>query len=63
MENHLIGFWNERKEMLKQMFPDISDDDLNFPECKEKEMMEMLGFKLGKSEDELRRIVNTIKQD
>lgn len=62
METSKTGFWNERKEMLKVRFPSISDDDLHFHDGKEKEMMEMLSYKLGKSEDELRRIVNTLKQ-
>jgi len=61
MENIVVGFWNERKEILKQKFPGISDNDLQFNDGKEKEMMEMLGYKLGKSEDELRKIVNDIK--
>lgn len=55
-----IGYWNEKKGMLKKRFPTISDDDLNFHEKKEKEMMEMLGYKLGKSEDELREIINAL---
>ena len=55
-----IGYWNEKKGMLKKRFSTISDDDLNFHEKKEKEMMEMLGYKLGKSEDELREIINAL---
>jgi hypothetical protein len=63
MENNTIGFWNKRKEVLKEKFPTISDDDLSFSDGKEKEMMELLSYKLGKSEEELRFIVNSIKQD
>ncbi|MDD2278808.1 MAG: general stress protein CsbD [Bacteroidales bacterium] len=58
--NTVIGFWNVRKEILKKNFPNISDNDLHFYEGKEKEMMEILGYKLGKSEDELREIINAL---
>jgi hypothetical protein len=61
MENHFVGFWNERKEKIKEKFPTISDEDLNFYKDKEKEMIELLGYKLGKSQEELRTIINTIK--
>jgi len=61
MENTIVGFWNERKEILKQKFPFISDEDLSFHDGKEKEMMELLSYKLGKSEEELRYIINTLK--
>lgn len=63
MNKSIIGFWNERKEVLKQKFPFISDDDLIFYDGKEKEMIELLGYKLGKTEDELRYIINTLITD
>jgi uncharacterized protein YjbJ (UPF0337 family) len=61
MENHMVGFWNERKGKLKKKYPNITDEDLNFYRNKEKEMIERLSYKLGKTEDELRTIINTIK--
>lgn len=61
MKETIVGFWNERKEKLKQEYPAISDDDLCFSEGKEKEMVELLGYKLGKSEEELRVIINSLK--
>lgn len=60
MNTIAIGFWNEKKEKLKEQFPFISDEDLHLHEGKEKEMMEMLGYKLGKSEEELRGIINAL---
>jgi len=39
------------------MFPLITDRDLNYKEGKEKEMVEILGFKLGKSNQELLNII------
>ncbi|MFP4042479.1 MAG: general stress protein CsbD [Bacteroidales bacterium] len=60
MENQKKGFWNERKDKLKEKFPSISDEDLDFHKNKEKEMIERLEYKLGKSKDELRKIINTL---
>jgi hypothetical protein len=57
MDNNIIGFWNGKKEKLKQKFPIIIDDDLRFPEGKEKEMIEILGNKLGKTKQELLHII------
>ena len=51
-----IGYWNEKKEKLKEKYPNITDEDLLFREGKEKEMMELLGYKLGKTHEELRNI-------
>ncbi|HUW06100.1 MAG TPA: hypothetical protein VMW01_07550 [Williamwhitmania sp.] len=61
MKETIVGFWNERKEKLKLEYPAISDDDLRFSEGKEKEMVELLGYKLGKSEEEVRVIINSLK--
>jgi hypothetical protein len=61
MKNLMLGFWNERKEKLKEKFPIITDDDLDFHNNKEKEMIELLSYKLGKTQEELHTIINTIK--
>ena len=53
MNTNVIGYWNKKKEKLKQRFPVITDEDLRYHEGKEKEMIEMLGNKLGKSKQEL----------
>ena len=55
--NNNVGYWNMKKEKLKQKYPAISDEDLNFSEGKEKEMMEMLGYKLGKTKEEMESII------
>ena len=61
MDKHVIGFWDERKEKLKQKYPVITDEDLNFYEGKEREMIEMLGYKLGKTKEELVHIITRLK--
>lgn len=60
MNNNVIGFWNGKKERLKTKFPLITDHDLRFPEGKEKEMIEKLGRKLGKTIQELLHIIITL---
>jgi hypothetical protein len=57
MYTNLRGYWNERREKFKQKYPIITDDDLSFREGKEKEMIEMLGYKLGKTREELVDII------
>jgi hypothetical protein len=51
------GYWNGKKEKLKRKFQILSDKDLHFSEGKENEMIEMLGFKLGKTKKELLDII------
>jgi hypothetical protein len=57
MNNNVIGYWDKKKEKLKVKFPVITDEDLRYQEGKEKEMIEMLGYKLGKSKLELLNII------
>ena len=51
------GYWNIKKEKLKQKFDNLTDKDLSFSEGKEQEMIEMLGNKLGKTKQELLKII------
>jgi hypothetical protein len=57
MSQNLPGFCKEKKEKFKQKFPGITDNDLRFPEGAEAEMMETLGSKLGKTNQELLYII------
>ena len=60
MNTNIIGYWDKKKEKLKERFPVITDEDLRYREGKEKEMIEMLGNKLGKSKQELLNIIVAI---
>jgi uncharacterized protein YjbJ (UPF0337 family) len=51
------GNWNELKGKLKQKYGNLTDDDLMFSEGKEDEMLGRLQKKLGKSKDEVRRLI------
>lgn len=60
MENNPLGYWNKKKEKLKQRYEFLTDKDLSFKEGKEKEMIEMLSYKLGKTKEELIQIIVVI---
>ncbi len=53
MDLNSIGYWNGKKDKLKKLYPKISDNDLSFNAGKEKEMVEMLGYKIGITKEEL----------
>jgi len=53
----VTGYWNQKKVKLKKKYPSITDEDLNYSEGKEKIMLEILGYKLGKTEEELLSII------
>jgi hypothetical protein len=60
MNSTVTGYWNEKKVKLKEKFPHITEEDLIYREGKEKEMMEILGYKLGLSKQELLNIIITL---
>jgi hypothetical protein len=60
MMKNEAGFRTEKKEKFKQIFPAITDEDLIFREGREREMIEMLGYKLGKTNQELLKIIITL---
>jgi uncharacterized protein YjbJ (UPF0337 family) len=49
--------WTEQKAKLKKKFATLTDNDLMFAEGKKDEMMGKLQKKLGKSKDELHKII------
>ena len=53
----MAGNWNEQKGKLKQKFATLTDDDLLFAEGKQDEMMGRIQKKLGKTKEELHRII------
>jgi hypothetical protein len=57
MKNDIERFWSRKKEKLKSKFMNISEKDLCFSEGNEKKMIETLGRKLGKTEQELLYII------
>jgi uncharacterized protein YjbJ (UPF0337 family) len=54
------GNWNEQKGKLKQKFAILTDNDLMFKEGKKDEMYGKLQIKLGKTKEELSRIIRSL---
>ena len=53
------GNWNDLQGKLKQKFAILTDNDLMFEEGKKDEMLGKLQIKLGKSKEELSKIMET----
>jgi len=60
MRTDTIKYWKDKREKLLKKFDNLTDEDLKFNEGKEKEMIETLGSKLGKSMKELLSIIITL---
>lgn len=52
-----IGGWDDQKRMLKRRFATLTDNDLLFAGDKKDEMLGRLQKELGKSKEELRKIL------
>ncbi len=53
------GTWNEMKGNLKKQFADLTDNDLMYEEGQKEEMLGKLQVKLGKTKDELSKIMSS----
>ena len=56
----LKGNWNEQKGKLKKKFAVLTDNDLMYEEGKKEEMFGKLQIKLGKSKEELDKIIASL---
>lgn len=54
----LKGTWEEQKGKLVQKFASLTDNDLMFAEGKKDEMLGRLQIKLGKTKEELYKIIS-----
>jgi uncharacterized protein YjbJ (UPF0337 family) len=54
------GSWSDQKGKLKQKFAALTDSDLLFIEGKKEKMMEKLQLKLGKTKEELLKIIERL---
>ncbi len=55
-----LGSWNDRKERLRKKFGLLTDSDLKFEEGKKEEMLARLQIKLGKTKEELLKIITAL---
>lgn len=56
----LKGNWDEQKAKLKQKFAALTDNDLLFAQGKKEEMIARLQIKLGKTKEELYKIIGQL---
>ena len=56
----ITGNWGDQKAKLKQEFVQLTDSDLNFQPGKKDEMLGKLQVKLGKSKEELHKIISEL---
>jgi len=56
----LDGNWNETKGKLKQKFAMLTDNDLLLVEGKKDELLGRLQAKLGKSKEELNKLISEL---
>lgn len=54
------GNWNEQKGKLKQRFAMLTDNDLMFAEGKKDEMIGRLQIKLGKTKEEILKVIASL---
>jgi uncharacterized protein YjbJ (UPF0337 family) len=52
--------WQEKKAVLKQKFALLTDSDLLWVEGKEDEMLQRLQIKLGKTKEEIKKIISQL---
>ena len=58
--NELKADWNETKGKLKQKFAILTDNDLLMIEGKKDELIGRLQNKLGKTKEEIRKIITSL---
>jgi len=56
-KTEIKGNWNKQKGKLKQRFAILTDNDLMFVKGKKDEMFGKLQIKLGKTKEELYKII------
>ncbi len=54
------GNWKEMSGKIKQKYAELTDDDLLFVEGKEDELLGRMQKRLGKTKDEIRKIIEKI---
>jgi hypothetical protein len=52
--------WQQQKEILREKFKKLTDQDLNFDESRKNEMIGNLARKLGMTSREIQRIIDRI---
>lgn len=59
-KTELKGNWNEQKGKLRKKFAILTDNDLLYEQGKKEEMLGKLQVKLGKTREELVKIIESL---
>lgn len=59
-ESELSGNWKDHKKQLKEKFAALNENDFLFAEDKKEEMIKKLQTKLGKTREEILKIIESI---
>ena len=59
-KTELKGNWLEQRAKLQQKFSVLTDDDLLFEQGKKEEMLGKIEVKLGKTKEELQKIIEAL---
>lgn len=54
------GNWNIIKGSLKQKFADLNDDDLEYQEGQEEELLGRIQKKVGQTKDDIKKFIDSI---
>lgn len=57
-EDKVKGNWNVLKGKLKQRYADLTDDDLQYVEGKEDELLGRIQRRVGKTKDEVKEAID-----
>lgn len=60
-KDKMKGNWNILKGKLKQQYADLTDDDLEYAEGKEDELLGRLQKKTGKTKEQLKEWIDEVK--
>lgn len=60
MRTDTVGYWKDKKGKLLKKYNNLTAKDLKFNLGEENEMIEMLSYKLGKTNQELLNIIITL---
>lgn len=61
LEDKLQGNWNIAKGKLKQKWGDLTDDDLDYQEGKEDELVGRIQKKTGESKEKVNEYLESLK--
>lgn len=61
LEDKLQGNWNIAKGKLKQKWGDLTDDDLDYQEGKEDELIGRIQKKTGESKEKINDYLDSLK--